>query len=88
MRLLILLMLNCPMVAVAGCCGDIPESFIWSLSMFLLVGFAVVAIVYTAYPQPFDQVCPQQSPTVTIRIDPTDLCTIVEAIRNHPLKNQ
>jgi hypothetical protein len=66
---------------MAGCCGDIPESFIWYLSMFLLVGFAVVAATYTSYPTPCDSL--PSPPVVSIKIDSGDLQKLVDAIK-HP----
>jgi hypothetical protein len=64
----------------AGCCGDIPESLIWSLSLFLLIGFAVVASTYSSYPSPPSESAPPQ--IVYIKILPDDLKKVVNAFKH------
>ena len=72
LRLLLL-----PVLAVTATTGDIPDSFIWTLSLFLLVGFAFAA--YNSYPTPLCEALP---PTVCVKILPADLKQITDAIRH------
>jgi hypothetical protein len=68
-----------PALAAAhqGCCGDLPESLIWSLSLFLLVGCAILSL-------PTAPVAREDSAqTILIKIDPRDLKDCL-AIINHP----
>jgi hypothetical protein len=76
MLLIRLLMLPSLVCATSGCCGDIPESLIWSLSFFLVVGFGIVATTYTSYPPIPPCECPEQ--TVYVKIRPEDLKQISE----------
>lgn len=79
MLLIRLLMLLSLVTATSACCGDIPESLIWSLSFFLVVGFGIVATTYTSYPPIPQGECPCQ--TVYIKILPEDLKEISNAFR-------
>ena len=79
MLLIRLLMLPSLVCATSGCCGDIPESLIWSLSFFLVVGFGIVATTYTSYPPIPPCECPPQ--TVYVKILPEDLQKISNAFR-------
>ena len=71
----LLLLPTLAVTATTGCCGDIPDSFIWTLSLFLLVGFAFAA--YSSYPTPL---CEAYPPTVCIKILPADLKQITDAL--------
>ena len=66
-------------VSAASVGLDIPETVIWVLSFFLLVGCAIASMMN--YPSP---VCPGSAPqTVYIKIDPKDLQQYASAL-NHP----
>ena len=76
--LLRLLMLPAFVSAHAGCCGDIPESAIWTLSFFALIGFVIVGVSY----YPSESTCESKPPIVFVKIDPTDLAKCVDILNN------
>ena len=70
-----------------GCCGDIPDSLIWTLSFFILVGILVAVSSYFLLPPPMD--CSSSDgnnnknyrpPVINIRIDKEDIKRIAHAV--------
>ncbi len=82
-----------------GCCGDIPESLIWTLSFFVLIGILVVVSSYFFYPLlPTDRnnnvitggdgVCNSApTPAMNIRINKNDIERIARAVAKYTNKN-
>ena len=75
-----------------GCCGDIPDSLIWTLSFFVLIGILIVVGAYFTYPSPTSpppaDFTPDTCATAQItyvRIDPRDIRNIARAVNS--LKN-
>jgi hypothetical protein len=68
----------------AGCCGDIPDSLIWFMSFFVLVGFVIIAISYFSSDPSYNGVggsdCSR--PAIIARIDPRDLKKIERMIQH------
>jgi hypothetical protein len=66
----------------AGCCGDIPDSLIWFMSFFVLVGFVIIIISYFSSDPSYDRVSDCSHPQIIARIDPRDLRTIERIIHD------
>lgn len=65
-----------------GCCGDIPESLIWILSFFVLIGILVVVSSYFLFPSPPEDWA--KPPTaVAVRIDKRDIVEIARAVAEY-----
>ena len=79
LMLLRLLMLPVFVSAYTGCCGDIPESLIWALTFFLLIGLVFVGMSYSPFPSQSSYEA--ASTTVMVKIDPRDLVTLGEIIK-------
>ena len=65
-----------------GCCGDIPESLIWVLSFFVLIGILVVVSSYFLYPVPTEE-CAKPPTAVVVRIDKRDIANIARAVAEY-----
>jgi len=68
-----------------GCCGDIPDSLIWTLSFFVLIGLLIVIGTYFTYPSPPPpaDLTPNTDATdqiTYVRIDPRDIRKIAREI--------
>jgi hypothetical protein len=62
-----------------GCCGDIPESLIWLLSLFILIGVLAVIGSYFWIPEPPPPM-PQACSATNIRIDARDIDRLARAL--------
>jgi hypothetical protein len=63
-----------------GCCGDIPESLIWLLSLFILIGVIAVIGSYFWIPEPLPPMQPACSSATNIRIDARDIDRLARAL--------
>jgi hypothetical protein len=66
-----------PMMVSANDNGsDIPQSLLWSLSFFILIGFIIMALYSTTSPTPLSE-CGYAP--IYVKIDPNDLRAITTA---------
>ena len=65
---------------VRGCCGDIPETFIWTLSFFVLFGILIAMGSFYAYPEYPSREYGSNSECVQVRICDRDIQRIVDAV--------
>jgi hypothetical protein len=65
---------------VRGCCGDIPETFIWTLSFFVLFGILIAMGSFYAYPEYPLREYGEHNECVQVRICDKDIQRIVDAV--------
>ena len=65
---------------LGGCCGDIPETFIWTLSFFVLFGILIAMGSFYAYPEYPSREYGSNSECVQVRICDRDIQRIVDAV--------
>ena len=66
----------------SGCCGDIPDSLIWTLSFFILIGILIVVGTFFIYPSTPPLADETTTHPTYVRIDPRDIKNIAREI-NH-----
>lgn len=72
----------------SGCCGDIPDSLIWTLSFFILIGILIVFGTFFTYDDNHNNNNNQDTTTtnttneriINVRINPSDIKSIVHEI--------
>jgi hypothetical protein len=68
-----------------GCCGDIPESLIWTMSFFVLIGILIVIGSYSLNPSyPLEEGCNNNNNTaIQVRISDKDIDRIARAVTKY-----
>ena len=64
-----------------GCCGDIPETLIWTLSFFILFGILIAMGAFFLFPE--SPTCGYDTDTrINVRIDDRDIRKIARAVND------
>ena len=69
-----------------GCCGDIPESLIWTMSFFVLIGILIVIGSYSLSPSyPLEEGCNynNNNTAIQVRISDKDIDRIARAVSKY-----
>ncbi len=64
-----------------GCCGDIPETVIWTLSFFILFGILIAMGAFFLFPESPPYGC-DSGTHINVRIDDRDIQKIARAVNN------